>query len=98
MFIFWLGVLYFLIALYFIGWVIAVRQRLPDYVKGQVTFSLLGLFKKMTLALDTRFSEITGMPLPSQVQQQTPASGAANNGKPQKAAAQGGGKPAGNKS
>ena len=29
-----LGVLYFLMAFYFIGWVIAVRMRLPEYAKS----------------------------------------------------------------
>lgn len=53
-FILILAMLYFLLAFYFIGWVVAVRMRLPEYAKAQVTMGLLGLFKKMTQALDDK--------------------------------------------
>jgi len=64
-FVFLLGVVYFFIAFYFIGWVIAVRQRLPEYAQAQVMMGLFGLFKKMTFALDTKYAEMKGLPLPN---------------------------------
>ena len=63
-FVFMLGVIYFFIALYFIGWAIAVRMRLPAYAQAQVMMGLFGLFKNLTLAIDTKYSEVTGKPLP----------------------------------
>ena len=54
-----LGVLYFLIAFYFIGWVISVRMRLPEYAKSQVTMGLLGMFKNLTRALEAKRKQIS---------------------------------------
>lgn len=57
-FVLLLGLLYFFVAFYFIGWVICVRMRLPDYAQADIMMGLLGLFKKLTLALDTKFNEV----------------------------------------
>ena len=63
-FVFMLGILYFFIALYFIGWAFSVRMRLPPYASALVMMGLLGFFKKLTSAIDTKYSEVTGKPLP----------------------------------
>ena len=47
-----MAILYFLIALYFIGWIYMIRMHLPPYAESQVTLGAIGLFKKLTLALD----------------------------------------------
>ena len=60
-FILILGVLYFLLAFFFIGWVFSVRQRLPDYAKTQVTMGLVGLFKKLTQALNEEYFKVNGV-------------------------------------
>jgi hypothetical protein len=57
-FIVLLGILYFFVALYFIGWVISVRMRLPVYAQTQVTMAIFGLFKKLTMALDEKYAEV----------------------------------------
>ena len=59
-FVFLLGLLYFLVALFFVGWVISVRMRLPEYARTEVTMGLLGIFKKLTLALETKNVEVNG--------------------------------------
>ena len=59
-FILLLGIFYFLVALYFIGWVISVRMRLPAAVQTQVTFGLFGLFKKMVTDLEEKYLEVNG--------------------------------------
>ena len=53
-----LATMYFMLAFYFIGWVIAVRMRLPEYAKSQVTMGLLGMVKKLTQALDAKKKQI----------------------------------------
>lgn len=59
-FVFLLGMIYFMIALYFIGWAVAVRQRLPAYAQAQVMMGLFGLFKNLTLALNDKNAEVNG--------------------------------------
>ena len=63
-FILLLGILYFMVGFFFIGWVIAVRMRLPEYARVQVMMGLLGLFKKLTMAIDDKFYEVTGKERP----------------------------------
>ena len=53
-FVFLLGVLFYFIAFFFVGKIISIRQRLPEYAKTVVTMSLLGMFKKLTLALEVK--------------------------------------------
>jgi len=81
-FVFMLGVVYFFIALYFIGWAVAVRMRLPPYAQAQVMMGLFGLFKKLTLAIDTKYSEVTGKPMPSQNAAAAATAPAGASGKP----------------
>lgn len=57
-FVLLLGILYFFVAFYFLGWVFSVRMRLPDYAQDQIAMGLFGLFKKLTLALDARDREM----------------------------------------
>ena len=80
-FILLLGIFYFLVALYYIGWVISVRMRLPASIQTQVTFGLFGLFKKMATDLDAKYLEVNGGSPPPGAQQLAmgtgPAAGAA---------------------
>jgi len=57
-FILLLGFLYFLVAFYFIGWVISVRMRLPEYAQTHVAMALFGIFKRLTMALDEKYAEV----------------------------------------
>ena len=57
-FILLLGFIYFIVAFYFIGWVISVRMRLPEYAQTHVAMGLLGIFKKLTMALDEKYAEV----------------------------------------
>ena len=59
-FIYLMGVLYFLISLYHLVWVIAVRMRLPESIRGDLMKGLLGLFKGMKTSLDEKYQEING--------------------------------------
>ena len=53
-----IATMYFLLAFYFIGWVLAVRMRLPEYAKSQVTMGLLGTVKKLTQALEAKTNQL----------------------------------------
>ena len=81
-FILLLGIFYFLVALYFIGWVISVRMRLPAAVQTQVTFGLFGLFKKMAADLEVKYLEVNGGSPPPGAQQLAMGTGGAGGGKP----------------
>ena len=89
-----LGVIYFMIALYFIGWVFTVRMQLPDWAQSQVMMGLLGLFKNLTLALNEKYDEVNpgkrqaeeqkqAAQKPAQQQQQPQTKPGASPGKPQ---------------
>ena len=54
-FVLLLAILYFLIALFFIGWVVSVRMRLPAFAQTQIMMGLLGLFKKLSTELETKY-------------------------------------------
>ena len=53
-----LATMYFMLAFYFIGWVLAIRMRLPEFAKSQVTMGLLGMVKKLTQALEDKKKQI----------------------------------------
>ena len=59
-FVLLIAILFFLIGLFFIGWAISVRMRLPPFAQSQVMFGLFGLFKKLTTELDAKYYEVTG--------------------------------------
>ena len=84
-FIHLLGVFYFLVALYYIGWVISVRMRLPASIQTQVTFGLFGLPKKMVTDLEVKYLEVNGGSPPPGAQQLAMGAGGAGSaatGKP----------------
>ena len=83
-FVLLLGILYFLIAFFFIGWVISVRMRLPAFAQTQVMMGMLGLFKKLSTELETKYCEVNGVAPPSAAANAKPAAQQSNN-----AAAQG---------
>ena len=87
-FILLLGIFYFLVALYYIGWVFSVRMRLPASVQTQVTFGLFGLFKKMATDLEAKYLEVNGGSPPPGAQQLAMGAGGAGG-----AAGAAGGKP-----
>ena len=79
-FILLLGILYFLVGFFFIGWVIAVRMRLPEYARAQVMMGLLGLFKKLTMAVDEKYYQVTGKERPAApVNDKAPAAPSSSN-------------------
>lgn len=57
-FVLLIGILYFLYGLFFIGWVISVRMRLPAYAQTMVMMGLFGLFKKLSEQLHAKYKEI----------------------------------------
>ena len=74
-----LGVMYFLVGSFFIGWVVAVRMRLPEYARVQVMMGLLGLFKKLTLAIDDKYYEVTGKARPDPADDKSAAAPSSSN-------------------
>lgn len=75
-FILLLGIFYLLVALYYIGWVISVKMRLPASVATQVTFALFGLFKKIAADLGEKYLDVNGGVAPAGASQLMGAGGA----------------------
>ena len=77
-FVLLIGILYFLIALFYIGWVVSVRMRLPAFAQTQVMMGLLGLFKKLSTELETKYCEVNGKAPPSSAAPVKPAQQSTN--------------------
>ena len=63
-FVFFLGVIYFFIGVYFIGKMISIRMGLPSFAQHQVGMALFGMFKQLTLALEEKHQLMRGRSAP----------------------------------